>query len=35
LLFMTENRQFLYCIIIMMILTATHDSAIRWALSLA
>jgi hypothetical protein len=27
---MTENRQFRSFIIITMILTATHDSAIRW-----
>jgi hypothetical protein len=27
---MTENRQFLNCIIITMIVTTTHDSAIRW-----
>ena len=29
-LFMTENRQFDYFIIISMILTGSHDSAIRW-----
>src|SRR5438093_8958149 len=28
---MIENRQFLHRIIITMILTTTHDSAIRWA----
>jgi hypothetical protein len=27
---MTENRRFLHCIIVTMILTSTHDSAIRW-----
>jgi hypothetical protein len=30
LLFMTENRQFDYFILITMILTAAHDSTIRW-----
>src|SRR5881227_1064003 len=34
LLFMTNNRRFLHCIIITMILTTTHDSAISWGGSL-
>src|SRR5436190_23361337 len=29
-LFMTENRQFRHFIIVTMILTTRHDSAIRW-----